>query len=634
MLFRSMPVTTNFGSQFNVITEAQIERQGALDFYDALRSVPGVTFQKKNIIGGQTSHSLYVRGRGASHPSPDINIYFDDVPRSGVLYGQALADGIAVYALGGMEVYKYPQPSRFGSGYAMINFIPKYMTKEGAEFKVGLAGGSYGTIAENLAFGLKKNSFDLYLAQSWLSTDGHVAHSSAEQQSYYLNTGYEISGHWSVRLMGNYVSAETNAPDNPLTGVRASIHRYDTETSLATLTFTNNYKNASGYIKGYYNSTNFYLVGENNGDATSKQSNDLYGLKLRETFSIWEGSEFIAGLDFDKLDLTNEQNNWATDTYRKWDFPDQTIISPYFAISQFFGQESAFHIIPSAGLRYYSHDVFADKTAPQGGLVVGYGNTDLNVNYARGVNYPSPVVLQNFLANTSMPSGFDTEKINPEIVDHYEIGLTHKMQYLTLSANYFYDKGKDRTRAYMYGTAPDETFFNSSVAKYKINGVELGMIVYPLQNLEFYAGATWLKAKATGDDGIERDILPYTPEFAFQAGVKWTFLENFMLSGDFQHISDMYAGTLARTSAPGGASNFPDLTSLNKLDDINVFNIHLGYMFVCDKLRIKEGKAYIGIDNVFDSDYAYAQEIDTATGEKAGYNMPGISFMIGVELTF
>jgi iron complex outermembrane receptor protein len=43
----SLPVTSRFGNQFNSITEEQIERQNALDFYDALRNVPGVIYQKK-----------------------------------------------------------------------------------------------------------------------------------------------------------------------------------------------------------------------------------------------------------------------------------------------------------------------------------------------------------------------------------------------------------------------------------------------------------------------------------------------------------------------------------------------------------------------------------------------------------
>ncbi|MDR0842762.1 MAG: TonB-dependent receptor plug domain-containing protein, partial [Acidobacteriota bacterium] len=183
----AVPVTTRFGGQFNTVTEEQITRQDALDFYDALRNVPGVIYQKKNILGGQTSHSLYIRGRGASHPSPDLNVTFDDVPRSGVLYGQALADGIPVYALGGMEIYKSPQPSRFGSGYGMINFIPKHQTTEGFDARAKIEGGSYGTVAENFSLGYKRGNFDIFAAQTLLSTGGHVEHSAGRQAGYYAN---------------------------------------------------------------------------------------------------------------------------------------------------------------------------------------------------------------------------------------------------------------------------------------------------------------------------------------------------------------------------------------------------------------------------------------------------------------
>ncbi len=632
------PVTTRFGTQFNVVTEEQIARQGSLDFYDALRNVPGVMFQKKNIIGGQTSHSLYIRGRGASHPSPDLNIFFDDVPRSGVLYGQALADGIPVYALGGMEIYKYPQPSRFGSGYGMINFIPKYMTEEGFEFKTGFEGGSYGTIAENVGMGGKQGPVDIYAAQSWISTDGHVPHSAGRQESYYVNTGFQAVENWSLRLMSNYVSARTEVPNNPLTGAR-STDRFDTETTLTTLTLANRYAKASGYLKGYYNSTNFYILGENNGTERSKQSNDLYGLRARETFTIWEGSEFVLGFDLDRTDLKNENISSTRpigpNNPRTWDFPNQTMFSPYAAASQFFGDEDALHVVPSAGIRLYQNSLFDDKAAPQAGLVLGYGNTDLNFNYSRGVNYPSPVVLQGFLANQSLPSGFDTEKIKPEVVNHYEVGLTHTFPGIaSLSATYFHDSGKDRTRAYMFGAAPDETFFNSTTARYTIRGLELAGTLTPTEGLELFAGATWLHAKARGDDGIERNRMPYTPDFAFQAGFTWNFWDNFILSGDFQHFQKIYADTSARTSPTNRpASNFADLDDRNKLKDINVVNLRLDYLFDYEPLHIKQGKVYVSVDNVFGADYAYALETD-ALGNKAYYDMPGTTFMVGMELAF
>jgi outer membrane receptor protein involved in Fe transport len=635
----AVPVISRLGNEFNTVTEEQIERQGALDFYDALRNVPGVMYQKKNIIGGQTSHSLYIRGRGASHPSPDLNILFDDVPRSGVLYGQALADGIPVYALGGMEIYKSPQPARFGSGYGMINFIPKYMVEDGYAGSANFEGGSYGTIAENVAGGLKKGKFDIYAAQDWITTDGHVAHSAGRQASYYMNLGFQISDHWTIRALGNYVDARTEVPNNPLTGTRAT-DRYDTITGLTTVTLGNRFGNASGFVKIYYNDTSFYIRGESNGTAQSKQSNTLYGLRGRETFSIWEKGELVTGFDLDRTELQNYNISYTSplgpNNPRTWNFPDQTIFSPYVAINQLLGSQNGLHVIPSAGIRFSHNTVFADKAAPQAGMILGYKNTDLNLNYSRGVNYPSPVVLQNFLPNKDLPAGFDTNKIKPEIVDHYEAGLTHTLAgAFTLGGTYFYDRGKDRTRAYMYGAVdPNELFFNSTTSRYRIQGFELAGSLTPAESLKIFGGATWLRAKGTGDDGVERNTMPYTPAFTFQAGFNWDFLRRLHLSGDYQHFQDMYAGTAARTSATNSpASNFPALTSINLLPDADVVNFRVDYNFALRSRYLEKAKLFLGVDNALNSRCAYALETNSS-GNKGYYYMPGTTFSVGINLGF
>lgn len=397
------------------------------------------------------------------------------------------------------------------------------------------------------------------------------------------------------------------------------------------MTLSNQYDKASGYVKFYYNDTNFYLVGESAGAATSKQANQLSGVRARETFSLWEGGEIVAGFDLDKTQLTNSQINHRTGVYREWNFPDQTVFSPYLAVSQYFGSEDGFHLTPSAGIRYYRHNVFDDKASPQAGLVAGYGHTDLNVNYTRGVNYPSPVVLQNFLTNTSLPAYFNSREIRPEIVDHYEIGLTHTWPDLAvLSASYFYDDGKDRTRAYMFGAAPDPSFFNSTTARYKIKGFELSGSVTPVKDLKLFAGATWMKVRATGDDGIERDRMPYTPDFTLQAGLNWRFLEDFTINLDYQHLEGVYDSTLGRTSNPGApGSNFPALTKANKLDDINLVNLRLGYNFECESINLNEGEFFISVDNLFNADYAYTKD-----GNNIPYKMPGTTFMAGFDLKF
>jgi outer membrane cobalamin receptor len=262
------PIDTRYGTQYNLVTEEQIKEQNAYDFQSTLRDVPGVMFQSKNLVGSQTSHSLYIRGRGASHPSSDIVIEFDGVPRYGALYGQALGDGIAVPTIGGIEVFKSPQPSEFGSGYAAVNILPKYMTKEGQEIVHTFSGGSYATFNESISGGVKKGPYDLYVSQSWLSTDGDVDHSRAQQQNYYANTGYQINSMWNIRLLANYVKSQTLAPRPDIAPsatnsvIWPGAERYDTETMLTTLTLNHKHEQLSGYLKAYLNNTHFDLLQE------------------------------------------------------------------------------------------------------------------------------------------------------------------------------------------------------------------------------------------------------------------------------------------------------------------------------------------------------------------------------------
>jgi len=523
----------------------------------------------------------------------------------------------------------------------MVNFIPKHATREGFDANLGGEGGSYGTWAENVSVGLKQGRFDVYAAQSLVTTDGHVRHSAGRQLGYYANAGLQLAGRWTVRFMGNYVQARTEVPDNPLTGTRTT-DRYDTKTGLMTLTFANAYANASGWLKAYYNDTKFDILGESSGAARSRQTNKLYGLRGREVFSVWGRGEVAAGFDLDKTDLTNYNINFATPAGpgnpRTWSFPDQTVFSPYAALNYMVGGNEGWHLIPSGGARFYHHTVFDDAFAPQAGAVFGYGHADVNFSYARAVNYPSPVVLQGFLANTSLDEaapGFDTRKIKPETADHYEVGATYtEPGDFTLGAAYFYDKGKNRTRAYMYGGAPDEFFFNSTAARYRIYGAEVTGRATPADGVEVFMGATWLKTEAVGDDGVTQNRLPYTPNFTLQTGFHWNFLRGFDLGGDWQHIEDMYAGTAARTAPTGNpASNFSALSETARLPDADVVNLRLDYSFRLGPPALEKAKVFVAVDNVFNRKYAYALETDDA-GNTGYYYMPGTTFSVGMSLGF
>ncbi len=346
------PVLSRYGTQHNVVTEEQIERQTNLDFQSTLRNVPGVMFQSKNLMGSQTSHSLYIRGRGASHPSSDFAVEFDGVPRYGALFGQVLGDGIALSTIGEIEVFKSPQPSEFGNGYASLNILPKYLTEEGQQWDVDFSGGSYGTFGESVSGGMKSGRFDYYVSQSWASTDGHKDHSRAQQQNYYANAGYQLNDAWNVRLLTNWVGSQTVAPrpDSIPTASNGvswpGAERYDTETFLSTLTINHHYEHVAGYLKAYLNETDFDLLQEltsgqryagGTGGLWSRQEISLYGLRGKETLHLWPGGEVLVGADLDRSELKNTQHTYSGLAVagingglaeRSWDYPSTTLFSP------------------------------------------------------------------------------------------------------------------------------------------------------------------------------------------------------------------------------------------------------------------------------------------------------------------
>lgn len=640
------PIDTRYGTSYNIVTEEQIKQQNSYDFQSTLRDVPGVMSQSKNLIGSQTSHSLYIRGRGSSHPSSDFTVQFDGVPRYGALFGQMLGDGIAVSTIGSMEVYKSPQPSQFGSGYALVNIVPKYQTGEGKEATVRASAGSSGTLDENLSAGIKKGPFDFYASQSMTKTDGDRHNSGENQQGYYANLGYQISKEWNIRFLVNYVKGKTEAPMPDATANYAvnginwpQAERFKTETTLSTLTLNHEYEHANGYIKGYWNNTDFELLQEitNNGveyaggtgGLWSRQEIAMNGVRAREKLHFWKGGEIIVGADLDLTALKNIQRTYSGigvagindgKPRRVWDFPDTRLFSPYAAVSHVFGRTEGFHITPSAGARYFNHNEFENKSSTQGGLVIGYKNTDFNLNYARGVNYPSPVVLMN-MVKTNAPID-NPRSIKPEVVDHYELGLTHKWPDIaSFGATVFHDKGKDRFLAYMGGSVPLR--FNDPIGSYEIRGLEITGTTTPLKNLELFAAATWLSVEAKGTDNIESNHMPYTPGFQFQAGAKWKFLNKYQVFADMQHLRNLYQGQTSGV-ARGGTFNMPNLTGKDKLGDITLVNARVSYQFDYKPFCMKDSEVFVAINNIFNQDYEYAK----------GYPMPGTTFFGGFTVKF
>lgn len=613
---QSTPIEAGFGIDKKVVSERALANQNSMDFNDTLKNVPGVMTSSSTMLGSQTGASLFIRGRGASHPSPDLLVQFDGAPRMGALYGQTLGDGIAVSTIRDIEVFASPAPAYFGSGYAMVSINPQRVTEAGRFGEITLAGGSHESFSENLSAGMKQGAFDFYAAQSWLSTDGHRDHSRASQQNYYVNTGLALNEHWEARLLVNQVGGQTLAPVNEKTHKYDNAGRYDTETTFTTLTLNHQYDRTYGFVKLYWNDTKFDLHDEKAGtpeQADSRQKIRLYGLRIRETLTPTDATEVMTGIDFDRQVLDNYQTIQASGSSTHWNFPNIDVISPYAAVSHLFGDEESWYVKPSAGLRWFHNNTFGNKTAPQAGVTIGCAGTSLSLDYARGVNYPSPVVLQEAVRQNK-----PNLDVRPETVDHYEITLKHQWNDIAAtSLSVFEDRGKNRFRAYMGGPWP--IAMNDPIGRYKISGAEVAATLKPADELEIFGSATWMKVRATGQNRKTESHMPYTPRLMLKAGVDWTFMHRTNLYADVQHMSDIYGGTTGR----GGGFNY-NVAGMTKLKDITLVNARLSRTFDYAPLFVKNAEAFVSVDNLLDHHYAYTD----------GYPMPGTTWMIGTTLRF
>jgi iron complex outermembrane receptor protein len=446
-----------------------------------------------------------------------------------------------------------------------------------------------------------------------------MVHSGAYQQSYYLNAGFWINAYWNLRVLGNYVDAETMQA--PRTGQKMSevLSAYKTNTIFATATANNEYDNAKGFAKFYYNFTDFRILDEGSADSWSRQALNGWGLRAKEVFSFWKGSDLTGGVDLDMSDTVNENHKSASPILAE--FPPATLVSPYAAASQYFSL-GELSLIPSAGLRGYLHSVWENSLAPQAGLVAGWKNLELSFSYARGIVYPAPALLQG-LAESGQLGGLDFKEARPETVHHFEGGASFALPpAFSLGASWYYDDGRDRIIAAGVG-APG----NASLASYfRIQGVEAGGSFSVTKNrlmlkaLEVFAGCNWIVSlRARGEDGNEANRMPYTPLFTASGGFKWTFLKKFKLSGDYQFLHEVYSGGLS----PTGASFFEPSES-QRLEDISLVNLRLAYSFGHKPWRLDDGEVFIAAANLLNRSYEYYQ----------GYAMPGLSVTLGAGLRF
>lgn len=599
-----------YGSEKTIVSENQIEDLNAQDLASALRRTPGVNISRYDMIGsfgGATGGGVFIRGMGSSRPGAEIKTFIDGVPMFMSIWNHPLLDLMSIDPAGSVEVYKSPQPYIFGNALAVVNIVPKTRTTEGFGSKLTVAGGAHETYVAKGEHGGKVGSFDYYLGGGYRTSDGHRENSDGELKDFYGRIGYQLSDEWRVSLFGFRTD---NYADDPGVEGRPStrLGRYRTKAWLGIATLENKYPFAEGYVKLYRNDGDGDWLDQPSSSKQGQKENLynnflFYGVKVREAFHLWEGGEIITGIDWDYTD--GDYNKTFTDgSTDRWPGHDFDIVSPYFAVSHQFGRKDGFHVIPSAGFRYYDHSDFGSEVAPHAGLVVGYRDTVLHLGYSRGILYPGlEVVVLSEKVNPALRTSW--MDLSPEKMDHLEAGIKQSFfnKKLDVDVTWFYNDGKDR---YVIIPPPPPPPRFGNIGDYRTKGIEVSITANPTDNVSTFVGVTFLDK--------DPDYLPYAPDITFSAGVNWKFLDAFKLSADCQYVDKMYVDAQARRS---GASN------TMTVDSYFLLNGKISYQLPLPTNRI-QGEVFVAVENITNTHYEYYP----------GYPMPGTTWMVGGKVVF
>ncbi|HSW38839.1 MAG TPA: TonB-dependent receptor plug domain-containing protein, partial [Acidobacteriota bacterium] len=392
-------IVDSYGFTSTVVTEEQIRNLNAQDIGTALRRTPGVNISRHNQIGshgGTEGGAVFIRGMGVSRPGAEIKTFIDGVPMYQGFFTHPLLDLLSVDTARAIEVYKSPQPQKFGNAFGIINIVPKRHMDKGFQTDVHLSRGNFGTLIQRAEHAGRIGGTDYYVGQSFRKSDGHREKAGGELNNYFARMGTELGKHWYISGLG--LISDNFAWDPGVKGADplARDGKYETEAGMGSFKLEHDHGVARGRIQAYLSHGNGKQLSRPDGRPDTVWRFQHRGIKAVEELDLWPGGTILAGIDYDVFEGNGGP---AAD---RWESPVNRIVSPYFAAHQLIGSKDGLYAIPSAGLRYYSHNRFSSETSPHAGLIIGYKDNQLHFGYSRGVLYPGLEVV--YLSQKVMPA--------------------------------------------------------------------------------------------------------------------------------------------------------------------------------------------------------------------------------------
>ncbi len=591
-----------FGSSQTVVSSSQVADLNALDLASALRRTPGVTISRFNPVGsfgGAEGGSVHVRGMGASRPGSEIKTYVDGVPFYMGLWNHPLLDLLPVDGIDRITVLKGPQPQTFGDAFSAVAIDSARATSDGFAASLRVSGGSFGTVAEQALATGRFGAWELVASQGFARSDGHRDDARGRIANAAARIGYRWNDSWAIDA--RVMRVGNTATDPGEVGLPATRNgRYDTSGTLLAAAVSHHFTAAQGAVQVYRSSGTGNWLDQRPPDEDTLTQFSMTGVRWRERWRAWDRGTVSGGLTLDRVDGNAQFHPAGAAASSAFDGTAFMLTSPHVAVDHTLALPAGWHVTPSAGVRHYSHSVFADAIAPHAGVVAqAPWPLALRANYARGVHYPGQEVA--VLSTLIPPLGTTWRSLDAETLDHVEVGVMAAPAASTTVDFAWFNDRRDNRYVFAFPPAVARPMF-LNVGSYRVQGAEFSVQQRIASGWQAFGGLTLLNTSIEG--------VPYTPKATLALGVTGR-VGRLRLAMDLQSQSAMEVFGRARN---------PAASDLARVKGFTVVNVRPSYRLPVWRERVD---AFVAIENLFDRAYAF----------RPGYPMPGTSVQVGVAIT-
>ncbi|MGB6429313.1 MAG: TonB-dependent receptor [Candidatus Acidiferrales bacterium] len=498
------------GSSVTVVSQQDIENQGAQSVYEALRNVPGVALAQSGERGAVAS--AFIRGGDS-----DYNlVMIDGIPMDDFGGGFNLSP-LPVDGVDEVEVTRGPQSALYGEN-AVAGVIDVISDPgEGApHFRFLSEGGSNETLRVATSGAGSEGGFNWSYDLSRFSDRGPVIDDNYRNQTSLVTLGYSRSPRRRIEVHffgDNGADASPGPygsdPDGLFPGIAASASSLRQNLFGYQVNYTEQFSSRFQQVTTVSASTDNYTSFASYGDELTYNMHLVANTQSEITISSKD--ILVAGFEFDHEQFQDTYNddadgnpfNLPRDTYAffaedRWNPGSGWFFTAGLRVDDILtGNLPLDPVIPATSITQVDPRLSVAYIARQSSDGF-FGATRIHGSYGTGI---------------SPPNGFELNGTNPRLLPErnisFDAGVEQRLMggKAVFDVTYFYNRFKDQIT--FVGGTNLSNYTYANLANSSAGGVESSLRLRPTRSIEMTLNYTWLNSEILALNGSPEPLVPF-----------------------------------------------------------------------------------------------------------------------------